>query len=326
MKGKNAKKMTSIGWQTDQIVWWNGVAIDRQSEEYGKLVRRAYQAMFEQNERFRTALMSTRGQTLFHSRGESNPFKTILTEGELCTILTEVRDNYDKRNKTMELNKNTCNVPIDFSTLQDLVGYLEMLLTKGNYAACFDLGQLYYLGDKGVQKDIHRAMSYFRKAADNGIAMAAYQLGRIYECGEGDMLPADQMQSYEWYARAASEGLPEAENNLGSCYFFGRGIDIDYEKAFLLYKSSAEKGNSEAEMNVGICYAAGKGVKQDYTQAYTWWKKAAEQGHVKAMVNLATCYEIGVGTTQDTLEAYKWYEKAAEQSEAFAACKLDSLK
>ena len=36
---------------------------------------------------------------LFHSRGEQNPFKTILTEQELCQILTDLRDNYDKRNK-----------------------------------------------------------------------------------------------------------------------------------------------------------------------------------------------------------------------------------
>ena len=120
MKGKNAKKMTSAGWQTDQIVWWKGVAIDRQSEEYGKLVRRAYQAMFEQNERFRTALMSTRGQKLFHSRGESNPFKTILTENELCTILTKLRDNYDKRDKGVERKKRVFvdmdNVLVDFES------------------------------------------------------------------------------------------------------------------------------------------------------------------------------------------------------------------
>ena len=120
MKGKNAKKMTSAGWQTDQIVWWKGVAIDRQSEEYGQLVRRAYQAMFEQNERFRTALISTRGQKLFHSRGESNPFKTILTENELCTILTELRDNYDKRDKGIERKKRVFvdmdNVLVDFES------------------------------------------------------------------------------------------------------------------------------------------------------------------------------------------------------------------
>lgn len=94
MNGKDAKKMTTTDWQTDQIVWWNSMAIERQSEEYKRLVHRAYQAMFEQNERFRTALMATRGQELFHSRGESNPFKTILTEKELCQVLTELRDSY----------------------------------------------------------------------------------------------------------------------------------------------------------------------------------------------------------------------------------------
>ncbi len=120
MKGKNAKKMTSTGWQTEQVVWWKGVAIDRQSEDYLRLVRQAYQAMFDQNERFRTALMSTRGMTLFHSRGESNPFKTILTEKELCQILTEMRDNYDKRDKNMEHKKRVFvdmdNVLIDFES------------------------------------------------------------------------------------------------------------------------------------------------------------------------------------------------------------------
>ena len=60
MKGGNARKRSVTSWQTDQIVWWKGVAIDRQSEEYQKLLRRAYQAMFDQSERFRAALMSTR--------------------------------------------------------------------------------------------------------------------------------------------------------------------------------------------------------------------------------------------------------------------------
>ena len=99
MKGKNAKKMTSTGWQTDQIVWWKGNPIDRQSQEFYNLVSAAYLTMFEQNERFRTALMATRGMTLYHSRGEQNPYKTILTESELCQILTKMRDEYDKRDK-----------------------------------------------------------------------------------------------------------------------------------------------------------------------------------------------------------------------------------
>ena len=193
MKGKSAKNMSSTGWQTDQIVWWKGVAIDRQSREFQKLVRKAYQAMFNQNERFRTALMSTRGMTLFHSRGEANPYKTILTPLEFCTILTELRDNYDMRDKGIV--QKEC-MSMDVSAPQDIVSNLEQLMEKGNYSACFDLGQLYYHGN-GVQKDIQRAISYFKKAAENGVAEAAYQLGRIYETGEGEEFPANQALSVQ---------------------------------------------------------------------------------------------------------------------------------
>lgn len=109
MKGGNARKMSVTSWQTDQIVWWKGQAIDRQGKEYQDLLRRAYQAMFEQNERFRMALMQTRGITLTHSEGETNPYKTILTPAEFCGILTELRDNYDRRDKTQELiDKSVC--------------------------------------------------------------------------------------------------------------------------------------------------------------------------------------------------------------------------
>ena len=99
MKGRNAKRASTARWQADQIVWWKGVAIDRQSEDFQQLIRHAYQAMFDQSERFRAALMATRGMRLYHSRGKSNPFKTILTEQEFCKILTDLRDNYDLRDK-----------------------------------------------------------------------------------------------------------------------------------------------------------------------------------------------------------------------------------
>ena len=53
----------------------------------------------EQSERFRMTLMETRDMTLYHSRGESNPYKTILTEQEFCGVLAEIRDSYDMREK-----------------------------------------------------------------------------------------------------------------------------------------------------------------------------------------------------------------------------------
>ena len=59
------------------------------------------QAMFDQNDRFRAALMASRGRRLYHSQGNTDPFKTILTQEEFCSILMEIRDAYDARDKQL---------------------------------------------------------------------------------------------------------------------------------------------------------------------------------------------------------------------------------
>lgn len=92
MKGGLARKHSTTSWQKDQTVWWNGQAIARQSEDFQKLVRRAYHAMYEQNMQFRDALMQTRGITLVHTSGTKDSHKTILTPDELCGILMEIRE------------------------------------------------------------------------------------------------------------------------------------------------------------------------------------------------------------------------------------------
>ncbi len=92
MSGKEAKRMSLSDWQIDQIVWWRSKAVDRQSAEFQNLVQNAYQAMYEQNETFRNALAQTTGQKLYHSRGEQDPRKTILTEKEFCDTLTILRN------------------------------------------------------------------------------------------------------------------------------------------------------------------------------------------------------------------------------------------
>lgn len=107
MTGKEAKRMTNADWQVNQIVWWKGLAVDRQSDVFLTLIKNAYEAMFEQNECFRTALMETRGKMLYHSQGEQDSHKTILTEREFCGILTDLRDSYDLRDKTKELEEKS---------------------------------------------------------------------------------------------------------------------------------------------------------------------------------------------------------------------------
>lgn len=90
LSGKEAKERSTSDWQTTQIVFWQGRSFLRQSPEFQVLLRKAYQCLFEQNETFRIALLSTKGKRLYHTRGLRDPRKTILTEQEFCTMLKEL--------------------------------------------------------------------------------------------------------------------------------------------------------------------------------------------------------------------------------------------
>ena len=75
----------------------------------------------------------------------------------------------------------------------------------------------------------------------------------------------------------------------------------------------AEAGNARAQNNLGDCYYEGKGVTQDYKEAVKWYRKSAEQGDWLGQGNLGKCYAEGKGVAQDHNEAGKWLAKVAEQ-------------
>ena len=107
MKGGEAKKHSTTAWQKDQILWWKGQAIDRQDLfEYSEFLKKAYQAMFEQNERFRKALLQTRGMELTHESGNGDCKKTILTFWEFTMLLTDLRDLYANLYLQRQLYRN----------------------------------------------------------------------------------------------------------------------------------------------------------------------------------------------------------------------------
>jgi hypothetical protein len=52
--------------------------------------------------------------------------------------------------------------------------------------------------------DDQKAIEWYRKAAEQGLPQAQINLGIMYEEGEGG--PADFVQAYFWYAMADSQG------------------------------------------------------------------------------------------------------------------------
>jgi TPR repeat protein len=119
----------------------------------------------------------------------------------------------------------------------------------------------------------------------------------MYLKGQG--VPKDLPQAAAWFRKAADQGEPGAQNNLGALYEAGAGVPADYGQAAMWYRKAAEQGHATAQDNLGILYADGHGVPQDYQQALAWYRKAANQGYADAQDHLNALYASGHGVPQD---------------------------
>jgi len=85
---------------------------------------------------------------------------------------------------------------------------------------------------------------------------------------------------------AAAQGLAMAEENVGTAYEWGRGVDADYAAAARWYRLAAEKGEASAQAKLGNLLFEGKGVVADRKKACDLWRTAAASGQDAAAHNM----------------------------------------
>jgi uncharacterized protein len=83
----------------------------------------------------------------------------------------------------------------------------------------------------------------------------------------------------------AEQGNAVAQYNLGGMYAYGRGVPQDYKTALKWWRLAAEQGNANAQFNLGLMYGNGTGVIQDNVYAHMWWNIAASSGNKVAVKN-----------------------------------------
>ncbi len=75
----------------------------------------------------------------------------------------------------------------------------------------------------------------------------------------------------------AEQGNANAQFNLGLMYDNGQGVPQDYAKALQWWRKAAEQGDAGAQYNLGVMYGNGLGVPQDDAQAHMWYDLAASR-------------------------------------------------
>jgi TPR repeat protein len=149
-----------------------------------------------------------------------------------------------------------------------------------------------------MQNDTKSIFEFCKKSADLGEDIQhSHNTGYNYANGIGTT--QDYKKAAYYYKLAIDRGDKKDKIQVGSLfnlsdlYRRGKGVELNYQKAYELCKCAAEVGNAEAQEKLGYCYAYGKyGVQTDRKKAIEWLEKASKQNFSYANVQLAINYRF----------------------------------
>lgn len=151
-------------------------------------------------------------------------------------------------------------------------------LARQNFAmAQFELGDFYMAGslDGDIHPDVSKALFWYETAANQKMVQAMNRLGSLYRDKERTFHNLDISSS--WFRKAAEETdvfamIELAENLLKS------NLDESKQEATEWYRRAAELGASKAQYALAESYALGRGIERDYEKAYLWYRIARASG------------------------------------------------
>ena len=191
------------------------------------------------------------------------------------------------------------------------------------------------------------ARAQLERAAEAGLPVAHYLLGRLSESEEGgapvarrhyeiagkaglglaqtrlglQLYETDPLNGETWLRRAALGGDPEAAAWLGNLY----ANSGPQSEAACWWRLAAERGHIEAARALGtLCLTGGNAVR-DPVEAVRWLTTAAEAGLPDAQAALAECHVNGRGVARDHEAACSWFLRAAAAGHAGAMFALGAL-
>src|ERR1700675_2922745 len=205
--------------------------------------------------------------------------------------------------------------------------------TPGSPEAEFCLGFGYAAGQV-LSRDLPKAVTHYRNAAQRGYAPAEAALGLHYQQGLG--VEADIDQAITWYRKAAAHGHEGAKQNLQQIEANARKRKAEpplpgqklFDECTRLYKAgdkagavkpcmaAAQAGNHWTQLQIGYQYEFAEGLPEHFGEAVKWYAKSANQGNSAAQRNLGQMYEDGAGVREDWGTAAQWYRKSADQGNA----------
>ena len=145
-----------------------------------------------------------------------------------------------------------------------------------------------------------------KKRVVAGDAEAIYLLGDYYCQRRYDYgVAQDHTKAFELWHRAAELGHAKACSNIGNCYDFGKGVEVDKEKAKHYFELSAMRGEPQARCNLGNTEHDAGNIER----ALKHYMIAVRNGHNDSLKNIKKYYSDGYATKEDYAEALRSFQE-----------------
>lgn len=151
------------------------------------------------------------------------------------------------------------------------------------------LGMCYIEGLNGSGCDPVLAEKWLLKSAKQDYGPACSELGYLYVF----KMTSDEnkVKGFQWYKRSAELNCPMGVYYLGVAYRCGIGTEINLCEAYKNFKRAAEELYAEyAYCDLGDCYQYGWGVDLNRELAKSWYEKSMNAGYATGAANLARIY------------------------------------
>ncbi len=156
------------------------------------------------------------------------------------------------------------------------------------------------LGEEAYnQGDLVSAISWYRKAAEQGHVGAQVRLARILDYSE------ENAEAVMWYQRAADQGDPEAQFELAGQYASGDAVERNLDKALELFQQAADRDYVPAIRVLAMAYeSGGLELEGDPGRTIEWLERGVELKDDWSINRLAEAYRKGqLGLERDPARA-----------------------
>ena len=217
------------------------------------------------------------------------------------------------------------------------LSWYEKAGAKGSHEAMSLAGDIYYIGEDGIEQSYEKAFKCYSRAAARGYNMAKIKMTLMLYRGLGveqDMPRAfKNFSEISWTRENFGPFSPFRFNSVARYYAAkmrenGEGCIADPVDALERYKVAgaleriqpyeSARSISRAVYKVADAYFLGKGTKQNFGKALKFYEKVVTEGdsdtpyHREAIKKIIWMYELGEGVPQDKEKAAEWRKKLGD--------------